>query len=87
MMAAVGRETKGEIDRQVQLAINTLRFLAVDRVEKAKSGHPGAPLGCAPIIYLLFHETMKFNPVDPLWSGGNFSAFLMDECRNRYGKV
>jgi transketolase len=53
---------------QVQLAINTLRFLAVDQVEKAKSGHPGAPLGCAPIAYLLFHETMKFNPLDPLWS-------------------
>jgi transketolase len=51
-----------------QLSINTLRFLAVDQVEKAKSGHPGAPLGCAPIAYLLFHETMKFNPADPLWS-------------------
>jgi transketolase len=55
-------------DAEEQLAINTLRFLAVDQVEKAKSGHPGAPLGCAPIIYLLFHETMKFNPLDPLWS-------------------
>ena len=51
-----------------RLAINTLRFLAVDQVEKAKSGHPGAPLGCAPIAYLLFHEIMKFNPRDPLWS-------------------
>jgi len=39
-----------------QLSINrTLRFLAVDAVEKAKSGHPGAPLGCAPIAYLLYH--------------------------------
>ncbi|HEX3837704.1 MAG TPA: transketolase [Steroidobacteraceae bacterium] len=55
-------------DEHDQLAINTLRFLAVDQVEKAKSGHPGAPLGCAPIAYLLFHETMKFNPLDPLWS-------------------
>ena len=54
--------------RLEQLAINTLRFLAVDQVEKAKSGHPGAPLGCAPIAYVLFHETMKFNPADPLWS-------------------
>jgi transketolase len=51
-----------------QLSINTLRFLAVDQVEKAKSGHPGAPLGCAPIAYLLFHKIMKFNPADPLWS-------------------
>jgi transketolase len=51
-----------------QLAINTLRFLAVDAVESAKSGHPGAPLGCAPIAYLLYHKLMKYNPTDPLWS-------------------
>ena len=51
-----------------QLSINTLRFLAVDQVEKAKSGHPGAPLGCAPIAYLLFHKLMKYNPSDPKWS-------------------
>ena len=51
-----------------QLAINTLRFLAVDQVEAAKSGHPGAPLGCAPIAYLLYTKFMKFDPADPLWS-------------------
>jgi len=51
-----------------QLAINTLRFLAVDAVESAKSGHPGAPLGCAPIAYLLYHKIMKYNPIEPLWS-------------------
>jgi transketolase len=51
-----------------QLSINTLRLLAVDQVEKAKNGHPGAPLGCAPIAYLLYHKFMKHNPADPLWS-------------------
>jgi transketolase len=51
-----------------QLSINTLRFLAVDQVEKAKQGHPGAPLGCAPIAYLLYTKYMKFDPKDPLWS-------------------
>src|SRR6202044_2030090 len=51
-----------------QLSIDPLRLLAVDGVEKANSGHPGAPLGCAPIAYLLFHKIMKFNPKDPLWS-------------------
>jgi transketolase len=51
-----------------QLSINTLRLLAVDQVQKANSGHPGAPLGCAPIAYLLFHKLMKYNPVDPKWS-------------------
>ena len=57
--------TGSELD---QLSINTLRLLAVDQVEKAKNGHPGAPLGCAPIAYLLFHKFMKYNPTDPLWS-------------------
>jgi transketolase len=51
-----------------QLSINTLRLLAVDQVERAKNGHPGAPLGCAPIAYLLYHKLMKYNPKDPKWS-------------------
>ena len=51
-----------------QLAINALRFLAVDQVEAAKSGHPGAPLGCAPIAFLLYTKFMKFDPQEPLWS-------------------
>ncbi len=51
-----------------QLSINTLRFLAVDQVEKAKSGHPGAPLGLAPVAYLLYTQFMKHDPSDPLWS-------------------
>ncbi len=51
-----------------QLSINTLRFLAVDQVEAAKNGHPGAPLGCAPIAYLLYHRFMKHDPSDPKWS-------------------
>jgi transketolase len=59
------QKSQDELD---QLSINTLRFLAVDQVQKANSGHPGAPLGCAPIAYLLFHKLMNFNPTDPLWS-------------------
>ncbi len=51
-----------------QLSINALRFLAVDAVDKAKSGHPGAPLGDAPIAYLLFHKYMKHNPANSHWS-------------------
>src|SRR5579875_1422431 len=53
---------------QAQLAINTLRILSIDQVQAANSGHPGAPLGCAPIAYLLYHKFMKYNPTDPLWS-------------------
>ncbi len=75
---------KQQQDALDQLSINTLRFLAVDQVEKAKSGHPGAPLGCAPIAYLLFHKFMKYNPRDPQWpdrdrfilSNGHASALL-----------
>ncbi|HUA91674.1 MAG TPA: transketolase [Terracidiphilus sp.] len=67
-----------------QLSIDTLRLLAVDTVEKAKSGHPGAPLGCAPIAYLLFHKLMKHNPHHFKWadrdrfvlSNGHASALL-----------
>jgi transketolase len=51
-----------------QLSIDTLRLLAVDGVEKAKSGHPGAPLGDAPIAYLLFHKLMKHNPAHSKWA-------------------
>ena len=51
-----------------QISINTLRILAVDMVEKAKSGHPGAPLGLAPLAYLLYTRVMKYDPSDPLWS-------------------
>ncbi|HXE18230.1 MAG TPA: transketolase, partial [Castellaniella sp.] len=67
-----------------QLSINALRFLAVDAVEKAKSGHPGAPLGCAPIAYLLYHKYMQHNPKNANWanrdrfvlSNGHASALL-----------
>ena len=58
------QDQQSELD---QLSINALRFLAVDSVEKAKNGHPGAPLGCAPIAYLLYHKYMKHDPSDPKW--------------------
>jgi len=50
------------------LSIDTLRLLAVDAIEKAKSGHPGAPMGCAPIAYLLFNKLMKHNPSHSKWA-------------------
>jgi transketolase len=67
-----------------ELSIDTLRLLAVDTVEKANSGHPGAPLGCAPIAYLLYHKLMKHNPKHWKWvdrdrfvlSNGHASALL-----------
>lgn len=50
-----------------ELCINTLRFLAVDMVQKANSGHPGLPLGSAAMAYALWDRSLKFNPRDPLW--------------------
>jgi len=47
--------------------VNAIRFLAVDAINKSKSGHPGAPMGQAPIGYVLFAEEMNFNPADPAW--------------------
>ncbi len=48
-------------------AINTLRFLAVDAIQKANSGHPGMPMGCAPIAFLLYSKIMRHNPKNPKW--------------------
>ncbi len=50
-----------------QLCINTIRFLAVDAVEKANSGHPGAPMGLAPVAYVLWTRHLRFDPKDPHW--------------------
>ena len=50
-----------------QLSINTMRFLAVDAVQKANSGHPGAPMGAAPMAYVLWDRFLKHNPKDPRW--------------------
>jgi transketolase len=50
-----------------EICINTLRFLAVDMVQKAKSGHPGLPLGSAAMAYTLWDRFLKFNPRDSFW--------------------
>lgn len=67
-----------------QACVNTLRFLATDQVEKAKSGHPGFPLGTAPLMYTIWDRFMSYNPADPNWfnrdrfilSPGHGSALL-----------
>lgn len=51
-----------------ELVTNCIRSLAADIVEKAKSGHPGAPLGMAPVAYILWTEVMKYDSKDPLWA-------------------
>lgn len=67
-----------------QLCVNAIRFLSVDAVEKANSGHPGLPLDAAPMAYVLWTKIMRYNPKDPAWynrdrfvlSAGHGSALL-----------
>ena len=73
--------TDSSLDQQ---CINTLRFLSVDMVQKADSGHPGLPLDAAPMAYVLWTKHMKYHPADPHWadrdrfvlSAGHGSALL-----------
>jgi transketolase len=50
-----------------QLPINTLRILAADAAQKAKSGHPGTPMDAAPTAYVLRQRFLRYNPSDPGW--------------------
>ncbi len=52
-----------------QLCINSIRVLVIDAVQKANSGHPGMPMGMAPIAYLLWTRFMRYNPANPHWFG------------------
>jgi transketolase len=49
------------------LSINTIRTLSIDAVQAANSGHPGAPMALAPLVYTLWNRIMRFDPVDPIW--------------------
>ncbi len=73
--------TSTELD---QLSINTIRFLSADAVQKANSGHPGLPMGAAPMAYVIWNRFLKHNPANPAWadrdrfvlSGGHGSMLL-----------
>jgi transketolase len=58
------RLTSKELD---ELAINTIRTLSIDAIQQANSGHPGAPMALAPLVYTLWNEVMRFDPQDPIW--------------------
>ena len=57
---------KSQVDVDL-LSINTIRTLAIDAVQQANSGHPGAPMGLAPVVYELWQKYLRYDPVDPTW--------------------
>ena len=61
--------TMTSFEKQDELCINTIRTLAMDMVQQAKSGHPGAPMGMAPLAYILWTRHLRFNPRNPAWPG------------------
>ncbi len=82
----------GQTTSQHTIGVNALRFLSIDMVEQAKSGHPGLPLGAAPMAYTLFERVMRYDPARPDWfnrdrfvlSAGHGSALLY-ACLHVFG--
>jgi len=64
MGASVKNPGLSELD---ELCVQTIRFLSVEAVQKAKSGHPGMPMGMAPAAYVLWTKHIKYNPANPRW--------------------
>ncbi len=60
-----------------QLSINTIRGLCMDMVQRANSGHPGTPMGIAPVAYTLWNRILRFDPTDPVWP--NRDRFVLSE--------
>src|SRR5918911_1832438 len=69
MSAPLPKENSNTTPELDQLCINTIRALTLDAVQKAKSGHPGLPLGAAPMAYVLWTRFLRHNPRNPKWQG------------------
>ncbi len=59
-------QPKSQLDLDL-LSINTIRTLSIDAVQQANSGHPGAPMGLAPVVYSLWQNFLRYDPADPTW--------------------
>src|SRR5947209_7524133 len=69
MLAEAGKAgiVSGEHDARDVTCVNTIRTLAMDAVQQANSGHPGAPMALAPVAYTLWQDFLRFDPQDPVW--------------------
>jgi transketolase len=74
-MSATSRPDANTTTDLDQLCVNTIRTLSLDAVQKAESGHPGLPLGCAPLAYVLWTRFLRHNPRNPKWA--NRDRFLL----------
>src|SRR5262245_52392838 len=67
MSVTIGLTVASETSALEKLAVNTIRTLAMDAVQKANSGHPGTPMAMAPVAYCLWQRLLRFDPADPIW--------------------
>ena len=65
-------------DQIDELAVNAVRTLSIDAVQKANSGHPGLPMGAAPMAYALWTKHLKVNPKNSLWVTVTVSYYRLD---------
>ena len=65
------------------LAINTIRTLSIDAIQKADSGHPGLPMGAAPMAYALWTNHLRHNPRNPSWANRDRFKIGRASCRER----
>ena len=80
----MNKDWEGTYSNIDEICINTVRTIAMDAVQKANSGHPGAPMGLAPAAYVLWTKILNYNPKNPDWynrdrfvlSGGHASMLL-----------
>ena len=62
-----------------QLCVNTIRTLSIDGVQQANSGHPGAPMGLAPVVYELWQKYLRYDPANPVWPIQNLAPVVSME--------